>query len=232
MRATLPARTSKWQQHHANPEIRKMANNIAVYQQEANNLIEAANEESSQKLLKFKKGKYYSRDEEVPIGTEYLAHPSAWLKSWLKFVDKKKVVQHIYNIAKGERPPQREELGDLDEAQWPAGLDGRPADPWVSQSLLSLQTGEIIVFVASSQSGRRAIADLCRTCAHRNRRGNSHQPFVRLEAGKQKSPKFGEYDIPVFKITAWEGEAENVLAPKEIGQQEFSDDLNDSIPFE
>jgi hypothetical protein len=26
--------------------------------------------------------------------------------------------------------PQREVLGDLDVDEWPAGLDGKPADPW------------------------------------------------------------------------------------------------------
>jgi hypothetical protein len=230
MRATLPTRTSKRQQHHANPEKLKMEHDIAVYQQEADNTLAAANEDSGQRLLKFKKGKYLDAADEVPIGTEYIAHHEAWLKSWIKFVDKQKVAQHIHNVAKGERPPARETLDDLDEVCWATGINGKPEDPWVLQSLLPLenpQTGEIIVFVASSQSGRRAVADLCRTCAHRKRSGRNYQPIIRLEAGTGKSLKFGEYAVPVFEIASWEGEAEKDLTPKDISQREFSDE----IPF-
>ena len=37
----------------------------------------------------------------------------------------------VYRVAYGERPPEREDLDDLDQDKWPEGLDGNPADPWV-----------------------------------------------------------------------------------------------------
>ena len=61
--------------------------------------------------------------------------------------------------------PPREELGDLDPRDWPAGLSGEPADPWQHQICLVLQDREsleLYTFATSSISGRRAVGNLLR----------------------------------------------------------------------
>ena len=66
-------------------------------------------------------------------------------------------------MARGETPPLREALDDLDQASWPRGHDGKPADPWVFQYLLpleNLETGEVVIFVTQSVGGQRAVSDL------------------------------------------------------------------------
>ena len=98
---------------------------------EAENILGAAREDAGfEKLLKFKKGEYLIGEELVPLGTEYVAHAVGWTKCWIKFVDGEVVERKTYRVAYGERPPEREDLDDLDRDKWPEGLDGNPADPW------------------------------------------------------------------------------------------------------
>ena len=52
----------------------------------------------------------------------------------------------------GFKMPKREELGDLDQADWPAGLSGAPEDPWKHHIYLVLQhadTAELYTFATS-----------------------------------------------------------------------------------
>ena len=52
----------------------------------ANNIEEAAHDDAGfEAFLLFKKGEYFIDEEEIQLGTEYLAHPEAWVKVWRKF---------------------------------------------------------------------------------------------------------------------------------------------------
>jgi hypothetical protein len=84
-----------------------------------------------------------------------------WIKCWIKFVDRKVADRKMYRVALGEKPPEREDLDDLDKDNWPEGFDGEPADPWVYQYLLPLENikNEVIIFVTSSFGGKRAVAE-------------------------------------------------------------------------
>jgi hypothetical protein len=55
---------------------------------EAENIRDAAKEDTFERMLKFNKGDFFVGDDQVPLGTEYLAHCNAWTKCWIKFVDK------------------------------------------------------------------------------------------------------------------------------------------------
>jgi hypothetical protein len=149
-------------------EITQARENVpAIAGTEAENILGAAQEDAGfEKLLKFKKGEYLVGDEVVPLGTKYIAHVVGWTKCWVKFVDGEVADRKTYRVAYGERPPEREDLDDLDRDKWPEGLDGSPADPWLYQFLLPLEdlaSGEIAIFATSSAGGRRALADLCGT---------------------------------------------------------------------
>ena len=93
--------------------------NAPATNNEAENILEAAREHAGfEKLLKFRKGKYFIGEEEIPLGTELVAYPLAWTKSWTKFTDSKGVDRQMYRVARGERPPERHELGDEDQTTW------------------------------------------------------------------------------------------------------------------
>ena len=147
-------------------EVKTQTVNVAAARgTEIDNILGAAQEDAGfAKLLKFKKGGYFIGEELVPLATEYIAHAIGWTKCWIKFVDDEVAERKVYRVALGERPPERENLDDLDQDNWPDGIDGKPADPWSLQYLLPLEKlsdGEVVIFTTSSFGGRRAVAELC-----------------------------------------------------------------------
>src|SRR5262249_18619513 len=92
----------------------------ANYEEEADNLLAAT--QGHEKLLKFVKGKYKVRDDEVPLGTQYVAHANELTYCWIKFADSKVVDRRMGKAAEGFAPPEREELDDQDQSTWETGL--------------------------------------------------------------------------------------------------------------
>src|SRR6516162_5703190 len=82
---------------------------------EIENLRAAARQDAGfERILKFRKGEYSIAEEPVALGTEYLAHTTAWTKSWIKFVDGEVAERKMFRVSLGEQPPEREDLDDLD----------------------------------------------------------------------------------------------------------------------
>ena len=211
-----------------------MSNELITHSQEVKNIQTAAREDAGfEKILKFKKGDYLIGDDEIALGTEYLAHAQAWAKCWIKFLDGEVVERKMYRVALGEKPPDREELDDHDKGNWPEGLDGKPADPWVHQYLLPLESpssGEVVIFVTSSFGGRRAVADLCATYAKRAAKSpNCGQPLIKLAVTDMPTKKFGKVPRPLFEIADWDEAASGieVMPPPAASKN----DLDDEIPF-
>ena len=169
-------------------------------------------------LLKFKKDEHFVLGaDKVPEGTEYIAFPQEVRKGWSKFEDKKLVEE--------ERVSRSTDLSYPSATSWATTIQrngrrtprGQPTDPWVKQSFLPLEnaaTGQVVVFVSSSQGGISAIATLCGTAARNLHRGN---PRVRLRVGSYKHPKFGRVQVPEFTVVGWDS------PPAEV---EFNDQLS------
>ena len=225
-------------------------NTLTTDNTEAKNILGAAQEDATfDKFLKFKKGEYLIGDDPVPLGTEYLA--AAWTKTWVKFADDKVVERKVYRVARGERPPQREDLGDLDEAKWPRGRDGKPFDPYVFQYLLPLEnltTGEVLIFVTPSIGGRQAVSNLCKEYAKRKMKGQNGQPIIQLAVGEMPTKNFGKVPCPVFEIVNWDDTGDGLAATeaslaaaipvqpalstkKTATESKKHDDMDDEIPF-
>lgn len=182
---------------------------VAVGGTEAENILNAAQKDAGfEKLLKFRKGDYFSDEQLVPLGTKYIAHVIGWTKCWIKFVDGEVADRKVYRIALGEQPPEREDLDDLDQDNWPEGVDGNPADPWSFQYLIPLERisdGEVVIFTTSSFGGRRAVADLCAAYAKRTTKSaGCGQPVVRLAKAEMPTKKFGKVPRPHFEIVGWD----------------------------
>ena len=200
---------------------------------EAENIRQAARDEvaSQYKRLKFKKGNYWLGNENIGLGTEYLAQPVGWCKEWIKFHDNKIVERHVYRVALKEKCPERHELDEYeDKSGWELGLKGEPQDPWTLQYLLPLEnqeTGELVMFITPSIGGRRAVATLCDTWANQ-RKG---PPIISLQCGTMPT-KYGDTPCPNLKIVGWDE------PPKEVKETKFDGpksgpqtDMNDEIPF-
>ena len=199
---------------------------------EIENLRAAARQDAGfERILKFKKGEYSIAEEPVALGTEYLAHTTAWTKSWIKFVDGEVAERKMFRVSLGEKPPEREDLDDPDLIG-KKDSDGMSADPWVFQYLLPLEdmaSGEVVIFCTSSFGGKRAIADLCSAYTTRTKKTGCGQPIVRLATAEMPTKKFGKVPRPLFEIVRWD-DAENIELI-EPSPPTLRSDLNDEIPF-
>src|SRR5262249_41214056 len=158
------------------------------------------------------KGLYSIDDEPVALGTEYLAHTTAWTKCWIKFADGEVTERKMYRVALGETPPEREDLDDLDLIGT-KNADGMSADPWLFQYLLPLEntsTGEVVIFASSSFGGRRAIADLCDAYVKRTGKTGCGQPVIRLAKADMPTRKFGKVPRPQFEIIGWDEDVPDI----------------------
>lgn len=206
---------------------------LAPRNTEIGNIHEAAQQDAGyEALLKFKKGDYFIGEQLIPLGSEYLAHTKAWTKSWIKFLDGAVTERKLYRVALGEKPAPREDLDARDENEWPEGLDGEPADPWVFQYLLPLENenGEVIVFATSSVGGKRAIADLCDQYAKRTKKAGCGQPIIKLAKTDMSTKRFGKVPRPLFQIINWDRQ-EAADDMEVIPPATSEDDFGDSIPF-
>src|SRR5262245_47997006 len=93
-------------------------------------LVEFAEETQEARLLKFVRGKYWTGNDEVPAGRDFVAHVHQVNHGWVKFDDRKVIEQRVGPVAKGFKPCSRDKLGDTDEAKWERDGNGTPRDPW------------------------------------------------------------------------------------------------------
>ena len=71
---------------------------------------------------------------------------------WIKFLEKgQQPERKMGPVFSGFVPPGREELGDLDEAQWEIGLSGKPTDPWQFQVLVPMHDTRTARCTSSAQ---------------------------------------------------------------------------------
>ena len=199
---------------------------------EADALLKGAMADAGfEKMLKYVKGKWIdSEGVEYPMGSKFVAHCVGYTKAWVKFKNREFVEKHLYRVGLGEVPPERDQLDDNDQSKWSIGISGFPSDPWVQQSLLPLEddAGDILVFIASSFGGRRAIADLVRAYSQRTKRTNvSEQPIILLKDTIMNTKRFGAVQRPFLEIVGWDNGEGN---PKPA-QESLKDEMNDEIPF-
>jgi hypothetical protein len=171
------------------------------------------------------KGKYELGDDEVPPGTQFVAHIDQLARGWVKFTNGQVADRRIGMVADGYKLPAREELGETDEDQWEKDLTGTPKDPWVQQWYLALtgvETGELVTFVTGSKGGISAIGALCRIYARKY--GIGVLPIVALRVRSYKHKMFGRIETPDLEIVGWDG------VPAQAAVQSYNPD--DEIPFE
>jgi hypothetical protein len=208
-----------------------MSNELTTIEARRELLLRAAaeiNEVGRLPKLKFLKGRYFRGDDEVLAGREVIAHVTQWTFGWVKWLDGKPVEQRIGKVCDGFRMPERHDLGDMDQTQWPKDGGGVPRDPWQRQHYLPLEDaelGEVLIFVTGSYGGRQAISKLCASAAHNLAKG---LPIIRLGASNYKHPVYGRIEEPTFTIVRYSGADVSVpaAAPLTVAQE-----MSDEIPF-
>jgi hypothetical protein len=156
--------------------------------------------------------------DDVPLGSEYVAHCDQFARGWTKFVDKHPVGVRITKATDG-KAAERSELDDLD-------LAGTEGDPWVFQRYLPLvncKTGAIVTFVGKSVGSKIALGNLLLNFSGNAERG---LPIVRLATGSFRSREYGRRARPDFVVIGWTGgpepERAAVYPPAEKGPPDRS----------
>jgi hypothetical protein len=216
-----------------------MTNNLPITYTEEDHIINAAKDDAGfGRILSYAKGEYSLDKVFVPLGTEYRFYAKSWVQVWINFGPP--VEQRIYQVVKGQKAPDRNSLGDLDQSKWPMGLDGRVKDPWVKQFLVqfeNVETGELCAFRTSSAGGRRAVAELCQLCAFRSKRGDPSVAIIKLASTSFPTKNFGKVAKPQFDIVGWdkEGDEYHEIDPETISKPDAGGAAvpfeEDSIPF-
>ena len=204
-------------------------------QSELDNLNRATQEDQGfQKLLKFKKGDYWCDNEEVPVGTEFVAYPAGLTKLWAHFENRQLVERKVYRSARGENPPERDELPNNDPETWPKDPTGKPQDPWVLQYLLPMmntRNDEAVIFIGSSFGAKRAVGELMTQYVTRAKKtGTTSPPIIKLQVTTFPTKNWGDVKRPLFVIQGWEGAA---LPAEQIDIERVDSkaQFDDEIPF-
>ena len=158
-------------------------------------------------ILRFTKhGKFKAGQDQTTIdeGTRMIVFMPGLKRGWVKWVDSMPVQTIMGLVAEGFRPPQRDELDDLEEDSWPA-LDGKPMDPWQETNHLPMcdTDGNVYTFVSNSKGGRSAVGVLAKAYGTRHRMKPDEIPVIELEATSYDHKLYGETLKPSFKIVGW-----------------------------
>jgi hypothetical protein len=186
------------------------------------------------RLIKFsKEGKFITSDDDEPINGDlnFIVLADQTLIGWIKFNGEGELPDRRMGLLyDGFVMPQRQELGDDNEAEWELGLDGRPADPWQHHMYLVMQrvdTGGMFTFATPSKTGRRAVGNLLRHYNTMQRKHPDMYPVVQLKTGgyQHRDDRVGWVNTPMFVVT---GRTSKDDASKPAPLEE---DMNDDVPF-
>ena len=187
------------------------------------------------RLIKFgKDGTFITADdaEPIPEGTDFTVLADQTLIGWLRFRDDGQPTDRAMGLVYDNfKMPERKELGDVDQTNWPAGLSGAPEDPWKHHVYLVLQhadTAELYTFATSSQTGRRAVGNLLRHYDRMQRTHPNELPVVKLKVGgfQHKDERIGWVSTPVFAVVG-RAPRDSVAKPDTSTRAQ----MDDEIPF-
>jgi hypothetical protein len=183
-------------------------------------------------LLKFADWNWTSGKEAQPVekGTQLVATGTS--AAWVKWAGGKPVETRLRQP--GTKMPEREELGDSDQAQWELGPDKKtPRDPWVQTRfvyLISADTAEAFTFSTSSWGGREAVINLGDAIARMRSVHPNAMPVVALEAAPMAT-RFGRKSKPVLKITGWKAIGNKAPELEHLPPLTVEQELDDECPY-
>lgn len=187
-------------------------------------------------LLKFSDGHWLVGREAVLIKQDLRLVAMGTAAAWVRWAGGK---PDKYVVRQAGAPfPEREELGDNDEALWEPGPDDKPRDPWQSTRFVHLvnpETAGLYTFSTTSWGGRGAVIDLADAIVRYRHARPGACPVVTLGSAPMQT-KFGKKWRPVFQIVDWvggDGTAEARPKPelKMIPGTTNERVLDDSIPY-
>jgi hypothetical protein len=172
-------------------------------------------------LLKFSKGEYLAGKDgrELEVGARLVAAMDTLAVGWQCWRGGAVAASEVGLVANGFKPPRRNELGDLDAAQWEADNDGQPRDPWqFSNQLLMVDpaSGAVFTFVTSSRGGLNAVGSLAKAYGVNH---GARFPLIELGVGsyQHRDRSFGRIKFPIFDVLSWVDKEKTLKAIEQAG---------------
>lgn len=188
-------------------------------------------------LLKFQHGTYVAgpAGDDVAPGTVVIPCMDLLTIGWTKWEDARPVEHRTELCVDGIQPPRRRELGDLDEALWERGDNGKPRDPWSfgnSLPMIGADDRTIYTFVTSSLGGLNAIGELCKTYGKALRQRPDAYPVVELASGsyQHRDKSIGKVRFPVFRVLDYTPKAPILQLIAETRQEDMEPDEPRVLP--
>ena len=141
----------------------------------------------------------------IDVAERFIVNPHEMIETWTKRIDGKVIDRQIYRTIDGQFAPEREELGDMDERQWPWDRSGKKRkDPWERAVYLPMKgsDGEVVAFRATGQGAIAEIAELVGMYGSADRHGKS--PVVQPDARSFESQHGSTIYVPVFRLVDWD----------------------------
>jgi hypothetical protein len=173
------------------------------------------------------------QDQEVlEEGTRMLLFMPSLKHGWVKWEDQQPVRHVVGYIAEKYKPPHREELGDLDEAEW-GELDGRKIDPWQFTFYVQLcdESGQVYTYVTSSKGGKNALGEVAEVYGRHRRMKEDEIPIIELHSRSYDHKSYGETFAPVLKRTGW-GKIPTLFEEAQATLESDGEEEQDQIPFD
>jgi hypothetical protein len=153
---------------------------------------------ASAAIVRHRRGKFVTSDGELPLGTRLAVH------GWMKFNGPGKPPTRI--VAAPEHPkPNRDTLGDQDEALWQLDPNGHPSDPWVEfvEAIVTRRDfGVQYTLSATASTARHALSQLAHQIVWGQRlRGEEAVLVIELQSREINGTL--TYDVPVYPIVDW-----------------------------
>jgi hypothetical protein len=199
------------------------------------------------KLIKFSKGEFLKGQdlEVVPDSTAFAVACDLTLKGFIRWFDGKPAEHRIVRIASGAPLPRREDLGYLDQGQWPMDPQGKPRDPWQPAMYVPMMStsGELATFTTGSVSGIKSVNRLLQRYATHAARHPDDYPIVRLKASffMHSDRAIGKVFYPDFEAAGYVDKAEfcdaleaigvSINRPDQAALPKPADEMDDEIPF-
>jgi hypothetical protein len=163
-------------------------------------------------------------------GKQFIAAIDETLGGYIRFNGEDQVPDRVQGlIYRGWIKPPRATLGDNDPSQWPAGLSGKPEDPWKEQVNLVLidpATHAFFTFATTSKTGRSGIGALLQHYNRMRKNDPDSYPVVALTPSGYNDKRYGWVNKPVFAIVG--------RTPKNaatVPDTSVAKDMDDEIPF-
>jgi len=178
-------------------------------------------------------------------------NPNLMIDVWSRYVDGEQTEHKVYRTADGQFAPEREELGDTDEHDWPRDKKGKSKDPWSRAVYLPMKgsDGEVVAFKATGKGAIAEIGQLVGMYGSADRGGKV--PVVIPESRSFESQHGSTIYVPVFRLADWafweegvpatavkpvlvpiappaKASAAKTIAPPKSGKR---GDMDDEIPF-